>query len=39
VSLSVPKPQESLSIRVMHFRGGEFEELKAEPTHEGSGES
>ena len=26
--LSVPKPQVSLSIRVMHFRGGELEELK-----------
>ena len=39
VSLSVPKPQVSLSIRVMHVRGGEFEELKGKPTHESSGES
>ena len=39
VSLSVPKPQVSLSIRVMHFRGGEFKELKGKPTHESSGES
>ena len=28
VSLSVPKHQVSLSIRVMHFRGGQLEELK-----------
>ena len=39
VSLSVPKPQVSLSIRVMHVRGGEFEELRGKPTHESSGES
>ena len=39
VSLSVPKPQVSLSIRVMHIRGEEFEELKGKPTHEGCGES
>ena len=28
MSLSVPKPQVSLGIKVMHFRGGELEELK-----------
>ena len=28
VSLSVPRPQVALSIRVIHFRGGELEELK-----------
>ena len=28
VSLSVPRPQVALSIRLIHFRGGELEELK-----------
>ena len=28
MSLSVSKPQVPLIIRVMHFRGGELEELK-----------
>lgn len=37
VSLSVPRPQVALIIRVMHLKGVKLEELKGS-THEGSGE-
>ena len=38
VSLSVPKPQVSLSIRVMHFRVGALGELKGKHSNKTSGE-
>ena len=38
VSLSVPKPQVSLSIRLIHFKVGALEELKGKHSNKTSGE-